>query len=348
MRFIKSYVVAISLMVLAEAALLPCSVRSASAADALLSRADTVRNEQGELIGLDLRRQAIPSGSLQELQAFPKLRDIKLADTDISDDDLTLLGRLQSLESIDLRGCPISGTGLRGLNRLGHLKVLRLSGKNGKTQVVDEDLRQIAQHTNLRALLIDFVSVGDVGVAHLKDHRAIRELGLAGTRISDESLVLLAALPNLKTLRVANTEINGEGLKRFSENKKLRSFDVSGCRQLSDSAMQSLSAASQLVKLNLYDTPISDVGVRNLQKLKKLQWLNLDKTQISDASLEVIAGFSELEFLHLGSTSISDAGLAQLGNLKNLDTLIVTRTAVTPAGVESLQLQLPQATIKWK
>ena len=142
-------------------------------------------------------------------------------------------------------------------------------------------------------------------------------------------------------------EVDGKGLTAVSRHPHLKSLDISGCKNLRDDAIGALVEIPRLVKLNLYDTPISDAGAGQLAAMKNLKWLNLDKTQITDRSLQSIAALQKLEFLHLGSTNISDAAVPELSKLGKLKTLIITRTDVSPAGVDSLASRLPNTTIRW-
>ena len=309
--------------------------------------ATVTRNDKGEVIAIDLRGLFVSAETLRALEKYPKLSRVVFADTGVTDAELTALGRLSSLENIDLRGCGISDNGIRQLEQLPALKVLRLSGKNGKTRISDRAMDSIAEHQSLKACLLDFTAVGDEGVARLKGHPEIREIGLAGTRISDEAVVMLATLPRLSALRVAGSEVEGKGLTAVSHHPRLKSLDISGCKNLREDAIGALVAIPQLVKLNLYDTPISDTAAVHLAGMKKLKWLNLDKTLITDRSLQNIAGLQNLEFLHLGSTNISDAAIPELSKLAKLKTLIITRTHVTAAGVESLASHLPETEIRW-
>ena len=120
----------------------------------------------GNLIEVNFRGSAITDQDLVPLPRLPKLRSVLLNDTQITDAGLATLGQIRSLENLDLRGCGITNRGIAFLSGLNRLKALRLSGKNGRTQVDDGGLAEIGKLQNLKALLHDYLWISDEGLAH--------------------------------------------------------------------------------------------------------------------------------------------------------------------------------------
>lgn len=298
-----------------------------------------------EVIEVDLR-DADDFGPLKETLEFPKLRSLLLTNSTAGDAEMEIIGQLQNLEHLDLRGCPLSDDGLKRLTTLPKLKVLKLSGKNGNTTVTDEGFRELGTLRTLKVIAADFLPITDDGLAAISPLDQIRELYLAKTEITGESVVTLQQLESLSKLRLAGTAFDDEGLQGLEALPQLVELDLSECDRLSDAAGGSLAKVSRLTKLNLYGTSLGDDAMQSLRTAEQLTWLNVDKTAITDKALPSIGQLEMLTFLHLGSTKITDAGLDSLVVLKNLETLIVTRTGVTQAGVQKLSPQLPTTEIQ--
>lgn len=313
--------------------------------------ASDVKTAGGYVTEVSFRgKETLPEGSLAQLSQFPKLSSVLLNDVAISDDDLVAIGKLTSLTNLDLRGCPVSNAGMEHLSGLTNLRVLRLSGSNGKTTVDDGGLKPLASLKSLKALLLDFLWVSGDGIQELKGLDKVEELYLAGTLVGDADLaVVVETFPKLKKLRVSKlSQVTGEGLSHVKKLDQLIDLDLSENSALFDDGMTHLSGMTKLKRLNLWRVPLTDVGVADLAPLTNLEWLNLDNTQLSDAGLDHLAGMDKLTFLHLGSTYVTDAGLSKLAGLKSLKDLKLTRTAVTEDGVAELQKSLPDTEIQLK
>lgn len=271
---------------------------------------------------------------------------VDLRGTDASDETLVAVGKLASLEQLDLRECGISDAGLEHLTALTKLKALRLSGKEGDCSVSDDGMVAVGKLTSLKVLAIDYLWISEDGLGELAALKELQELYMAETTIADEAIDVMAGFPNLKKLRVARTRIGEAALASLPKLSKLEELDLSECAQISDSAMGPLSEMKSLKKLNLWRVNLSDEGIEPLAGLMNLENLNLDNTRLSDDGLPLLSELTKLTFLHLGSTAISDAGLTHLKNLTALKDLIVTRTGVTQAGVDELKKSLPDTKIQ--
>ncbi|MCO8124060.1 hypothetical protein NHH03_20115 [Stieleria sp. TO1_6] len=318
--------------------------------DAAIESAAKVRRDgDGAIIEVDLRES--PSLEvLSQLPKLPKLRSVLLSGTALTDAELKNVGRISSLENLDLRGCGVTDLGLATLTDLGHLKSIKFSGSDGVTQVTDVGLEKLSALKTLKVIALDFLPISDKGLKSIAKLTELRELYLAGTKITDASASTIGSFSQLSKLRVASTAIGDAGVTQLAGLSGLVELDVSDCPGISDKALPVMLGIGKLTKLNLYSTAIGDAGwdlaAEQLPGEPPLQWLNVDKTPLTDASLATISRFQGLTFLHLGSTAVTDAGLPSLADLEKLQKLIVTRTAVTADGVKQLQSSLPQTEIQ--
>ncbi len=304
------------------------------------------RDGNGAVIEVDFRGTKVTDSQLEPVQHLSRLRSLLLAGTSVTDKGLGWVKKVSTLEAIDLRDCAISDAGLKQLIGLQKLKVLKLSGKNGKCSVGDEGMESVARLKNLKVLAVDFLWVSELGIETLQPLSQLQELYMAETTIGNPALELMANFPKLKKVRLAQNQI--DDLSGLAKLKNLEDVDLSQCALLTDSNMAPLKDLGKLKKLNLWRVNISDEGIKPLQGLKTLEWLNLDNTRLSDRGLQFVAGLEKLTFLHVGSTQISDAGFSKLAALKNLKDLRATRTAVTQSAVDQLQAALPKTKIQIK
>lgn len=307
------------------------------------------RDGRGNIVELDLRDSdaAVVSSVLAVAGQMLKLRSVLLNDASLTVSDGEAIADITTLENLDLRGCRIDDTVIKPLQRLSRLKAIRLSGRDGDTQVSDAGLQTLGRLPALQVLAIDFLPITDGGLRAVAESKRLRELYAARTRLTDSGAETLAALPELSKLRLAGTDFGSQGMKTLvAGGTALTELDVSDCEAIDDSALASIGRLKSLEKLNLYHTAVTTGQWSELGDLPTLHWLNVDKTGVDDQALQAIGKLKGLTFLHLGSTRISDDGLKHLRGLDALEKLIVTRTAVTPAGVDQLQAQLPTTEIQ--
>jgi len=309
--------------------------------------AKTKSDGDGLIVEVNLRETAANDETLKTITGLTRVKSLLLNDLEITDVGLEALKDVSwPIGNLDLRGCPVSNTGLSYLSGLSSLKALRLSGGNSSASVDDDGMTSVALLTNLKVLSLDKLWISEVGVEKLLPLRNLSELYLADTTIGDDAVAMFLELPALRKLRLARNQISNEGLKHLAGMTELVELDLSEISQLSDDGLQHLSGLTNLSKLNLWRVPVSDAGVLYLKPLTSLEWLNLDNTRLSDDGLPALADMKQLTFLHLGSTLVSDAGLKHLNGLTGLKDLKVTRTAVTEAGVVELRKSLPTTEIQ--
>lgn len=304
------------------------------------------KDGDGLVIEADFRGLTIDDSALEHLAGLRRVKSVLLNETGVTDAGMATVGKIATLQNVDLRGCTISNAGLEPLVALSQLKALRLSGESGATSVDDDGMVHVAKMKNLKALLLDFLWISEVGLEQLAGLDKLEELYLAKTLVGDDALATMSQFPRLKKLRISQCQFENEGLAHLAKVTTLEDLDLSENNSINDSGMPHLSGLTKLKRLNLWRTYVGDPGVESLAGLTAMEWLNLDNSQISDACLQHLSSMSKLSFLHLGSTLVSDAGLPALEGLTSLKDLKVTRTAVTAEGVEALNKKLPDTDIQ--
>jgi hypothetical protein len=144
-------------------------------------------------------------------------------------------------------------------------------------------LGPLAILSELRYLRLNFTSVSDGELEHIKDLKKLETVYAAHTPLTDAGLVHLEGLEHLKYLSLGNTRISGSGLRH-------------------------LKRLSQLEELCLFDTRVTDDGVKHLRGLTQLRVLLLQNTKVTDAALKQLETLEHLESLSVWNTSVTHEG----------------------------------------
>ncbi len=312
------------------------------------TEAKTVTNAAGQVTSITFADKPITPELAKQIGSLGKnVKKLAIYKAELETDDWAELGKLNQLEHLDLRDCPLDNPGLIAVaSNKPKLRSLRLSGKSGAQADVDDDgFVVLKSMPELKVLAADYLWLSEDGLAHLSAPEKLSELYAAKTLIDDFAMEAIAKMTSLKKLRLAVGSVTADGLRHIEE-LKLEELDLSECASVGDDCMPSVAKLTTLRKLNLWRTVITDSGCLALAPLKNLVWLNVDNTTIGNASLDALAGMQQLQFLHLGSTGVTDEGMKKLTGLTSLKDLIVTRTAVTQAGLEPVREALPAAKIQ--
>lgn len=190
---------------------------------------------------LVLNRMAVDGGGLKSLADQHQLRELSLVDTPVSDSAFAHLQKMDGLEILkvsgtrtlqghgfdelvrsgvmrNLRELEASSTGfgyfgLRNLNKLAALEVLRVAD----AQISDQTLPAIGQCRNLRELDLRKNPVGDAGLQHVSRLQQLESLWLAECGVSDTGLNHLRGLKSLKYIDLTGTLCTPGAVRQLKE-----------------------------------------------------------------------------------------------------------------------------------
>jgi len=319
---------------------------------------------------LDLDQAKVDDDGMKYLAALP-LVDINLKLTDVRDDGVGHLTKIQTLKQPKLVKTKVTNAGIAHVKEMSNLEGLDLQDVNTVDNACLNDIQglkklkflriygpgfagdgiaPIGEMKSLRALSMHQTGLGDENINHLKPLVDLERLLLYGTHVTDKGMGELAGMAKLKELDLRATACGTAAMEAYlSHMSELRILDLSECNTPKlDDAIPAIAKLEHLENLNLWHTGVTDNAVALLASLPNLKSLNLDDNkQVTDASMDTVGKLTNLEYLHIGSTNVTDAGLAKLHNLKKLKktkddpALHITFLNVSDEAVEALMEAIP-------
>jgi hypothetical protein len=197
----------------------------------------------------------------------PDIRQLTLPGDPITDDHLTELMQLSSLEELNLDACGgITVSGLASLQKLPHLKRLVLPWRS-----TDAALESISGISALESLAFYFAEATDAGLVHLNRLQNLRHLCLHRAKVTDAGLAHLRELHNLAVLEFGGIPI-------------------------SDGGVPHLVACDTLEYLDVSDTEITNAGAVQLIGLPRLRVLKLPERVTTEARNRLQQALPALKF----------------------------------------------------
>ena len=293
----------------------------------------------------------LSDAGVAEIAKMQSIKRLHVAQDQLTDAGLRSLGKLASLEVLDLYGNPrMTDDGLKALTHLHSLRYLRL-GKEGPftdrgmahlaslpslkvlwldtPNVTDEGLRWLAPSRSLERVCMYWLdTITDRGIVYLKDMPRLRKLNVGHARLTDAGLAHFAAIANLDYLRLPSgfTDAGIEHLAKLDRLKYLSVNCTSGS-PLTDKALMIVSKLRDLRELHISGDGFTNEGIELLATLENLQVLNLARfgpDGLDNENLKQLARLSRLRELWLGSSdNITMSGLKTLNALGDLENLSV-------------------------
>ena len=183
---------------------------------------DDIRDELSVVISISIHSQSFTDNDLKMLAFFSELKYLDVAETQVSEDGLKVLGNLRKLEGVDLSINPrVTDSSLTVLQDLPEIKMLSLRN----TGVSDNALAQLADVPQLERLYVSSRYITDEGMKHLGSIKNLKQLDLGGN-IAGLEFEYLTSLTQLEELSLDNTRITDRSIEGLSKLKQLRVLNV--------------------------------------------------------------------------------------------------------------------------
>lgn len=289
------------------------------------------------LTGIDLQaaeRRWASGEWLPLIARLPALETLALRGVPISDSELLLINKCRKLKSLDVALTDVSAAGIAQVNGIQSLKSLSLDGA-----MFSEAVGKAFANTELEALtIISKPGAATKSLAALQLMPKLKKL-----RLDDIPLrQLLDALPSgllaLEELQCnIATDTDVESLTVWTSLTSLR---LSG-PQVTDNSLNSLRNLSRLEELDLSNTNVQGVKFDSMKGLP-LQRLSLNTVPLSGDGVLAIAALPKLVHLHLRGTAVDNVSLESLAKLRDLQVLDVVDTWTTRGGRDRFRSLKPQ------
>ncbi|CCD18751.1 hypothetical protein, conserved [Trypanosoma vivax Y486] len=276
---------------------------------------------------------------LAALGSLPRLRELNLKHTAVTDDclktlsasktlvrlflvdcrrltDVTPLVKISSLQVVDLSDCSGITKGMGGFGTLSGLYALSLTG----TALTDEQLQELCASQSLESLSIKRCKLlTDVGV--LGFVTTLRELDMSECDGVARGFCSFSALRELRSLYMTFTCVTNECLCEISKCPQLVKLSVAGCKKLTD--ISCLSQVHTLEDLNVNMCEHIEDGLGVLGGLEELRTLRMSFTAVGNDELRLVCKSKTLERSELEGceriTDVSALAVAQSLMFLNLD-----------------------------
>ncbi|MFN9918163.1 MAG: leucine-rich repeat domain-containing protein [Acidobacteriota bacterium] len=245
---------------------------------------------------LDLRGCWVTDSDLPALAKTPGLKRLDLSMTRITDEGMSQLKPLASLEDLNLRYAELlTDEGLSAVKSFLKLKRLDLRG----TKATDTTLGYLTGLTSLEWLDVGFAQISDSGLEQLAGLSQLKTLRIGGNKLTDLGLASLRLMPQLEELDLSGPQRTDSGLWSVS---------------LTAVGVESIGTLTKLRELKIGGTAITSGGLDRLRRaLPSLERLSLQRAKrIGDEAGTLLLGWKSLKEIDLRDTPISAAALEKL------------------------------------
>lgn len=127
---------------------------------------------------------------------------------------MELIGRLTTLQELDLAKSEISNETLVSIANLKSLRYLSLQNQ----PVTDSSAAVFKHFTQLRVLSLQNTKIGNETASALANNPQLEILSLNSTQVTDKSVSQLIKLKNLKRLELARCNISDDGIEQLRQS----------------------------------------------------------------------------------------------------------------------------------
>lgn len=252
------------------------------------------------------------------------------------------LGKVQTLESLNVISTKFNDAWIGHIARLTNLKSLRFTN-NGK--LTDAGMAQLSGLKNLEAF--SFVGTQITGRAYEKFEGFTKLVRVShrGSKIDDAGLKELCEhLPNLENISLAHAKFTDAGAVHLAKLTRLKGLEI-GTNEATPQALQHIQKLP-LEYLQLGEGFDKSESVPFLTALKALKRLTItNAASLSDEALKGLGALSQLESLELSNLKLSEERLPLLKGFASLKEL---KLKSIPAELQpKIQALLPKTDVKF-
>jgi len=214
------------------------------------------RDEQLDVTSLEVEGVKEIKDIMPHIQKITSLKNLRIENSNLTDDAALRLADLVNLRSLSLAGNPLTGRFAVALENAVSLKQLDLtqtqvnadlpalpsveSLRINRVTSARECLGKVSEMSNLRNLSLQSSKIGDRDLERLSNTTGLVSIRLDGTSVTDECIKSLIKLKNVTHLSIAKTRISDEGFLLLEKMPGLEHVEV-GRGQISKECMADFS-----------------------------------------------------------------------------------------------------------
>ncbi len=197
------------------------------------------------------------------LSSAPRLQDLKIHGSRISDAGLKAIGQIRNLIYLEVAGNElITNDGLRHFCELVHLVSLGLCG----TPIDDEGLVHLAQLAELSRLYLGESKISGRGFVHLRSLKKLTSINANWSLFDDEGLAALKGFPKLDYLSLRETRVTDAGTPHLAMIPRLKEVCLHAC-QVTDASVRAFTQCPKLKSLYLEETGVTPEGKQAIKAI---------------------------------------------------------------------------------
>ena len=221
---------------------------------------------------------------MKKLAGMPQLTRISLAGTQIGDKGIEYLVKLR-LRELDLNNTKVTGEALSLLGRLEKLEHLELGTYYPKGE---KNFAALAQAKDLELLELKDNQITVEDLADVATISSLKRLVLANCSIENGALQNLKPLLHLETLDLSSASLSRAKLKEIAQLPALITLELNGSNATDETLVDIANLLPGLQNIDLKDTVVTEKGVLELSKLHQLKSVELDGSAVSKKAAEML------------------------------------------------------------
>lgn len=300
---------------------------------------------------------------IENLRHLPMLTHLYLEYSNLDDSMTAPMGDLKRIKHLSLNGTNITRETMRQVGKLTTLESLNLRAlAHHKDGIGDDGLSELAPLDQLRVLNLTMnMDISPTGFHVLENLTSLRSLYLTDTRFDQRSVGYLTKLKRLSVLhtpdlspfklraishlpiRILNCgKLESRDVEHLTRFKNLEALPSHPDHYIDDTNLRHLTKLTKIKTLSLSEGSVSDHGLIRLPELPHIESLTIttngsDYPEIKSDGLKRLTQFKNLRHLTLVALKVDDEFLEAIGNLQKLETLELQYLPITGIGFQHLR-----------
>lgn len=264
----------------------------------------------------------VPDKAWPNIGRLASLEELEIVGSDLRGEQFRHIDNLRNLRRLGIENSqftPLEMVHLAGLKQLEHLELMftvfeeseawRIEKVGEMTPAERQAHAALLSRPRIRRHIADAAILTDRALRHLRGMKRLKTLRLINTFITEEGLKNLENATSLEELEVGAVECSDESAELFLTMPSLRRLDLGG--SVSDAFLARLTSLKNLEELEVWGDQITDEGAKQLARMRKLRRLEIRGNKLTDRGIEELSKLRYLEHLDLrhGADSVTDAAL---------------------------------------